>query len=435
LSIGRQIRRYALALTAIIGLFVAAVAVGGYVLAHQRVRFPWEHVYDVKADFSNAQAVTPGQGQTVAVAGVTVGEVAKVELHDGLARVTMTIDRSKLKAVHRDATMLLRPKTGLQDMSIQLDPGTARAPKVPDGGVIPVAQTEPQVNQDELFQALDSDTRAWLRTLVSAGSITLEDRGEALRRVFKAGAPTLKRTDEVTHAIVARRGDLRTLVHDLRQLSDAAASKDDELAELISSGDRTFRALADHDAALRVTLDRLPGTLSAARDALAQTRPFAEELRPALQEFTPAVKALEPTLPRLDPLLRDATPALKDIRGLVRQARPVAHDLRPSFKDVAQIDPRLKRVLAVGDYIVNELGYNPPGPEEGYLFWTAWFFHNANSILRVQDAQGVAWRGLVTISCSSVDMIPEQLKPLLALAFQTPLCPDDHSGETGVREP
>jgi phospholipid/cholesterol/gamma-HCH transport system substrate-binding protein len=435
LSLGLQIRRYALAMAAIIAMVVAAALVGGYILAHQRVRFPWQDYYALSGDFSNAQAVTPGQGQTVAVAGVTVGEVSKVTLHDGLARVEMQINRDKLKAVHADATMLLRPKTGLQDMSIQLDPGTPRAPALKDGAVVPVSQTQPQVNQDEVFEALDSDTRGWLRTLVSAGSTGLKGRGEALRRLFKAGAPTLERTDRVTHAIVARRGDLKHLVTNLRSLAQAAATKDDELAQLVDAGNQTFGALAQHDAALRETLARLPGTLQAARSALAETRPFARELRPALKEFTPAVKALTPALPRVEPLLRDATPALRDIRGLVRDARPVVRDLNPSIGDVAQTDPRLKRILAVGNYITNEITYNPPGKEEGFLFWTAWFFHNSNSILRVQDAQGVAWRGLAVLSCSSLDGIPGDIKPLMALVFQSPVCTPDHSGDEGVRQP
>ena len=34
----------------------------------------------VKAELSTAQAVTPGQGQTVNIAGVQVGEISKVEL-------------------------------------------------------------------------------------------------------------------------------------------------------------------------------------------------------------------------------------------------------------------------------------------------------------------------------------------------------------------
>ena len=49
--------------------------------------------FEVKAEFSTAQAVTPGQGQTVDIAGVPVGEIKKVDLEDGRAVVTMSIKR------------------------------------------------------------------------------------------------------------------------------------------------------------------------------------------------------------------------------------------------------------------------------------------------------------------------------------------------------
>ena len=54
------------------------------------------------------------------------------------------------------------------------------------------------------------------------------------------------------------------------------------------------------------------------------------------------------------------------------------------------------------NYVANELRYNPPGPEEGYLFWTAWFIHDADSMLSVQDAQGSVWRGLLVVGCSTL---------------------------------
>jgi len=148
MSFARQLRRHAVELGAVLFLVVCAGAVGAYVLAHQRVRFPWQHVYTIQADFTSAAAVAPGQGQTVDVAGVKVGEIGKVTLHDGHARITLQIRRDKLPAVYSNARALLRPKTGLQDMSIDLDPGTPRARKLGDGDVLPIAQTLPDVHMD-----------------------------------------------------------------------------------------------------------------------------------------------------------------------------------------------------------------------------------------------------------------------------------------------
>src|SRR4051812_26052547 len=120
----RHVRPYlghALALTGIVAL---ALAVTGYIAVHQRVRFPWEHERTILAEFSSAQAVTPGQGQTVNVAGVKVGEIGEVRLEQGHAVVELKIDSNELGPVYRNAHLLLRPKTGLNDMSVALEPGT-----------------------------------------------------------------------------------------------------------------------------------------------------------------------------------------------------------------------------------------------------------------------------------------------------------------------
>ena len=83
--------------------------------------------------------------------------------------------------IKRDATMLLRPKTGLKDMVIEMDPGTQTLPAVDEGYTIPVAQTEPDVNLDEILASLDRDTRDYLRLLVAGGGEGLKDNGAQLR--------------------------------------------------------------------------------------------------------------------------------------------------------------------------------------------------------------------------------------------------------------
>ena len=66
----------------------------GYILAHQRLRFPWESTpFKLRAELSTAQAVTPGQGQTVRVAGATPREVrTHVTIRSQGAKVFIDVD-------------------------------------------------------------------------------------------------------------------------------------------------------------------------------------------------------------------------------------------------------------------------------------------------------------------------------------------------------
>ena len=126
------IRKHLRDVAAIIALIVIAFAVASVILANQRLALPgWVPILgqdftEVEAELSSAQAVTPGQGQTVNVAGVEVGEISAVRLENGRAIVTLKLKEDAVP-VYRDASVLLRPKTGLKDMVAELTPGTRAA--------------------------------------------------------------------------------------------------------------------------------------------------------------------------------------------------------------------------------------------------------------------------------------------------------------------
>ena len=136
----RQIKKQAPVFVAILFLFVIALGIGGLhpvepalLPARPGCRCSGTDFYTVKAELPTGQAVVPGQGQTVNIAGVKVGEVG-----DGAARgrqapwSSMKI-KDKYKPIYRDATVLLRPKTGLKDMYLALDPGNDERRRAPRG--------------------------------------------------------------------------------------------------------------------------------------------------------------------------------------------------------------------------------------------------------------------------------------------------------------
>ena len=87
----RQIKKQMRVFVALLFLLVGSLGIAGYILSNQRFYLPaWVPVigtdfYEVKAELPTAQAVVPGQGQTVNIAGVKVGEVGEVKLEDGHA--------------------------------------------------------------------------------------------------------------------------------------------------------------------------------------------------------------------------------------------------------------------------------------------------------------------------------------------------------------
>src|SRR5271163_5096973 len=122
LSVRDQIERYRSAFIAVLGLVAIAAVVGGYILAHENLKLPgWVPVlgheyFKLEGEFQTAQAVTPGQGQAVTIAGAKIGEIASVDLQNGVATVTMhLVPKYSEGRLYKNATMLLRPKTQLKD--------------------------------------------------------------------------------------------------------------------------------------------------------------------------------------------------------------------------------------------------------------------------------------------------------------------------------
>jgi phospholipid/cholesterol/gamma-HCH transport system substrate-binding protein len=422
------IRKHLRDFLAILVLLVIGLGVAAYITTNQRLYLPaWvpgvgTDFYELNAEFQTAQAVVPGQGQTVDIAGVPVGELGKVDLREGRAIVRMKI-RKKYAPVYRDASLLLRPKTGLKDMIIEMDPGTPAAGAFKEGETIPVTQTSPDVNLDEILSALDSDTRSYLAILLNAGGQAFGQPGYSadLRETFKRFEPTSRDVEKITTKLSERRGNLRRVIHNFRLLTEELGARDTQLAGFVDSSNANFDALAQQDANLRATLRELPPTLQQAETTLAKTTTLANELGPTMQALRPTARELGPALRATRPFLRETTPIIqKQLRPFAREARPAVKELRTMAQRLGPVTPRLTRTFEVVNSLLNTLAYNPPGSEEGYLFWASWANHAAASIFSTQDAHGPIRRGIVISSCDSLSLLENvtATNPQLAVLFE-----------------
>ena len=194
----KALRRNVRALILTLAMFAMGLGVAGYILANQRFRFPVIEPGQtkLKIELTTAQAVAPGQGQTVRVSGVKVGEIGKVELEDGHAVVEMLIDPEYEGLLTDEATALLRPKTSLKDMFLEVDPGRGRP--LEEGETLDVSQTIEDVHPDQVLRMLDADTRDYLRLLVAGAGLGLKDRGPDLREIYRLFEPTHRDLARVT---------------------------------------------------------------------------------------------------------------------------------------------------------------------------------------------------------------------------------------------
>jgi phospholipid/cholesterol/gamma-HCH transport system substrate-binding protein len=334
----------------------------------------------------------------------------------------------KYTPVYRNAHVLLRPKTGLKDMFLALDPGTRDAGALPSGGTIPVANTLPDVNPDEILASLDSDTRAYVEILLNAGGQAFTDKpghaGQAsadLRQTFKRIEPTNRDLDKIMSQLATRKRNVSQVIHNFRLITDELGRTDGTLGRFVESSNANFQAFANQDVNLREALGLLPDTLKVTDATLQKADKLGRTAGPTFASLRPFARALGPALKDVRPFLRQSTPVIKNqLRPFTQIARPTVRDLRPAAADLAVATPRLRRTFGVLNSAFNEFAYNPPGKEEGFLFWQSWLNHVGATIFTTQDAHGPIRRGLVIISCGALGVLDniQKTTPQLAVLIQ-----------------
>lgn len=420
----RAIRKHLGDFIALAVLFAIGVGVTVYIVSQQESRgyFPLveKPPFELKAEFSDAQAVIPGQGQTVRVAGVEVGKISAVEPKNGVAVVTMDLNRDLIDDheldLRSDATALLRPRTGLKDMFVELDPG-ASGQKIKENYTIPVANSAPDVDPDEVLSALDTDTRSYLQLLISGLGKGFRGHGKDLNATFKALGPTNRDLKRVTQAVSTRRHELARLVHNYADLTNTLANRDKDVTRLVTASNATLSAFAQENQNISAAVAKLPSTLTTTANTLSKVNTFSGVLRPSLEALRPAFRQLDVANHAVLPFVKEAYPITKNkIRPFVIAAQPYIKTLKPAAKNLAKATPDLAKSIFELNRFFNMAGYNPNGREaapangtpaalardEGYLFWVGWVGHMTDSLFNSSDSQGPFRRSMFGLTCDTL---------------------------------
>jgi phospholipid/cholesterol/gamma-HCH transport system substrate-binding protein len=401
------------AVVALAALWTASLAVGGYIVAHQRIHPPsWvpivgEHDFILRARLTSVAGILPGQGQAVTISGVRVGDIAGVSLQDGLAVAKLRIKPKYAGRIYPDAGILLRPKTGLKDMVAELEPGSAKAgPPLHSGALLGSNRTLATVDLDEILASLDADTRTELAQLVGNGGRALGDGGgHDLANTFRRLDPLSRDVAQASRLVARRSAKLRRVMHNLSLLAGELGARDRQLATFVAGSEGSLRHFAAQNASLAASIHKLPGALSASSRALHKVHGLGSALKTTLTELDPTARALGPTLAKTRPFLRATTPVFKNqLRPFARAAQPTAKLLVPAARDLAAATPNLRTLATVLNALVDELAYKPPGAQST-LFYVPWASHDTNSLVANQDAISPLRRGLIALSCGQMGLL------------------------------
>lgn len=392
---------------AIAGLIVISLAVLLFILSNQKAALPsWlpglgQDFYSINVELESAQAVTPGQGQAAVIAGINVGKVGAATLEDGVARVRLDIEPEYKDLIHPDAQFLLRPKTGLSDMVVEIDPGT-KGPTPPEGTVFPVSQGMSNVQMDQILASLDRDTQDYLVLLLNGAGEGLNGKGPELSQALRRFGPFATYTARLNGELEKRRKYIARGVHSFSEVAQELGDNGEVVADFITASKNNLANYAAQDAALREALREFPSTLEAGRVNLAKSDQLSQLTRPTLLGLIPGARNLKSSLRSVQRLATDTTPLVRDnIRPFTREVQPVFRELGKTSRAGEKSTPELRGAFTHINTLLNTLAYNPPGDNEGFLFYAPWANHNFNSSVSFQDGQGLVRRSVNMLTCAT----------------------------------
>jgi virulence factor Mce-like protein len=362
-------------------------------------QLPFTNHYTINAVVANSNLL--GKTSPVRIGGVDVGKVTSTSRyrHTKLALVTMEIDNTS-QEIHSDATIAIRPRLFLEgNFYVQLSPGTPNAPRLSDGGTIPLDHTSPPVQVDQVLSVLTTSTRSQLQRLLQGLGEALDTppsaaedqrldpavRGltgaQAINRTFDTSAASLRDSAMVSQALAGPGGDqLSHVIAGFGQASAGLARADGQLTALISDFDRTLQATAAQQQGLRQTVSLLGPTATHANAAFAAlnrafppAEQFSTDLAAGLPQLPATITAAYPWLRQAGPLLSEA-----ELRGLLRALAPASGDLAKLVHNELQFLPQIDAFnrcitgvfLPTGNVAVNDgpLSTGVPNYQE---FWYA----------------------------------------------------------------
>ena len=338
--------------------------------------------YRVTAYFPEATALA--QESDVRIGGVSVGKVKTVELApidkrvNGKDTTEAVIEiEPEFAPISSDARAILRAKTLLGETYLELtsgtEPGAEEAPvalgaaanasdadaegaeAIPEGGTLGIGRTAEQTQIDEIFNALDEETRASFQRWQQNAAVAIRDRGLDLNDAFGNLGPFVTDTSEVVEILERQKLALKGLVRDTGAVFEALTERDQELAGVITGSNDTFSALAEQERALAETFQIFPTFQRETRATFERLDEFQLNTRPLVQELLPVARDLSPTLRnvrRLSPDLRDLFIDLEDLQRVSEKGLPALEDILDGLAPVLdRLDPFLANLNPVVDYL------------------------------------------------------------------------------------
>jgi phospholipid/cholesterol/gamma-HCH transport system substrate-binding protein len=331
---------------AAIGAVIVAILVVAFLLFSKGGK-----KYTVDAYFLNAAQLV--KGDLVQIGGTKAGSVKDITLTpNGHARIKIQIEddfapiREGTQATIRQASL-----SGIANRYVDLTmpPGDqSNTRSIPSGGAIDEANTTTAVDLDQIFNTLDPETRRSLQAFFRNSAAQFNGKTTQQRLAYHYINPALSTSSRLFNELNRDTPRLERFLIDSADLVTTLAQRRDDLTNLITNLNTTFRALGNQREALAEDITLLPGFMRQANTTFVDLRAALDDVDPLVNASKPVAPKLNRLLIQLRPFVHDARPAVRDLSRILVAKGPNndLYDLERSFPSVARaaLDTRRRSV-------------------------------------------------------------------------------------------
>jgi ABC-type transporter Mla subunit MlaD len=251
--------------------------------------------YEIKVPFNEATQLA--QQSDVRISGVSVGKVQTIEESPDGQQAQATIDiEDKYAPLPRGTRAILRTKTLLGETYVELTPGDADGPQLPDGGTLASANVAESAQLDEIFRTFNPRTRAAFQEWMQEGAIAIAGRGQSFSNALAELEPFFTEFDKVFRVLDTQRVAVKQLFSNGAIALHALRGREGELAGLIRNSNAVFSTTAARDRDIEALFRAFPTFEDEQKLTFNRLKEFALNSDPLFRQLVPAAKQLSPTL-------------------------------------------------------------------------------------------------------------------------------------------
>jgi virulence factor Mce-like protein len=213
------------------------------------------HDYQIQALFNDADGIPTAAD--VRVAGVGVGKVIDVghdAAHPGYTVATLSITDDNANPVYSNGFATVRPKTLLGEKYVDLKLGDPTGEAIKNGGMLPGPQTSTSVENDQIFNAFDTQTRKQQQQVLQELNTALDGRAGDIQTILPQLDSVVRDLAPVAKVYEKDNPSVDQIFSNLDTLMKTLADEHVQLGQLLNNANVAAGAIASRDNSLIATL-------------------------------------------------------------------------------------------------------------------------------------------------------------------------------------